>query len=58
VVRQTPDPNASGGGWDANEEEEIGANEDGALEIRRGDVWVLRWSAVRKAVARGDVELV
>ncbi|KAK5119402.1 hypothetical protein LTR85_007502 [Meristemomyces frigidus] len=28
------------------------------VELRRGDVWVLRWSAVSEAVKRGDVELI
>lgn len=34
--------------------------ETGAVEVelRRGDVWVLRWSAVKDAVVRGDVELI
>jgi GINS complex subunit 4 len=27
------------------------------VELKRGDVWVLRWSAVREGVRRGDVEL-
>lgn len=28
------------------------------VDLRRGDVWVLRWSAVRDKVIRGDVELI
>ncbi|RMZ21800.1 hypothetical protein D0859_14186 [Hortaea werneckii] len=28
------------------------------VELKRGDVWILRWSAVRDAVVRGDVELI
>ncbi|KAK5132534.1 hypothetical protein LTR08_008851 [Meristemomyces frigidus] len=34
--------------------------EGGATEVdlRRGDVWVVRWSAVDEAVRRGDVELI
>lgn len=28
------------------------------VELRRGDIWVLRWSAVSEAVRRGDVELI
>jgi GINS complex subunit 4 len=51
VVRSTP-------GNDEEEEDIEGANEDNTVEIRRGDVWVLRWRAVRKAVGRGDMELV
>lgn len=34
---------------------EAGAAE---VELRRGDVWVLRWSAVRVATVKGDVELI
>ena len=30
----------------------------GDVELRRGDVWVLRWSAVSEAVGRGDVEMI
>jgi len=30
----------------------------GEVALKRGDVWVLRWSAVRDAVTRGDVELI
>jgi len=26
--------------------------------LTRGDVWVMRWSTVREAVRRGDVELI
>jgi GINS complex subunit 4 len=26
--------------------------------LRRGDVWCVRWSAVREACLRGDVEMV
>ena len=28
------------------------------VELKRGDVWVLRWRGVREAVVRGDVELI
>lgn len=31
---------------------------DGDVELKRGDVWVLRWSSVRENVHRGDVELI
>lgn len=31
---------------------------DVRCEFRRGDVWVLRWSAVRDKVLAGDVELI
>ena len=27
------------------------------VELKRGDVWVLRWSTIREAAIRGDVEL-
>ena len=30
----------------------------GEVELKRGDVWVLRWSAVKEAMVRGDVELI
>lgn len=30
----------------------------GVVELRRGDVWCVRWSAVKEAVLRGDVEMV
>nr|POE65348.1 dna replication complex gins protein sld5 [Quercus suber] len=29
-----------------------------AVEMTRGDIWLLRWSSVKPAVERGDVELV
>jgi len=28
------------------------------VELRRGDVWVVRWRDVREGVLRGDVELI
>ncbi|KAK5141866.1 hypothetical protein LTR04_002438 [Oleoguttula sp. CCFEE 6159] len=31
---------------------------DAAFEMRRGDVYVVRWSAVREVVLNGDVELI
>ena len=27
-------------------------------ELVRGDVWVLRWSAIKRMVERGDIELI
>ncbi|GAB7366657.1 hypothetical protein MBLNU230_g8640t1 [Neophaeotheca triangularis] len=30
----------------------------GVAELQRGDIWVLRWSAVKDAVTRGDIECV
>ena len=30
----------------------------GDVDLKRGDVWVLRWSAVKEGVVRGDVELI
>jgi GINS complex subunit 4 len=27
-------------------------------DLQRGDIWVLRWSAVKEIVQRGDAELV
>jgi len=31
---------------------------DVSCDMRRGDVWVIRWSAIRNAVLSGDVELI
>ena len=31
---------------------------DKRFEMKRGDVWVVRWSAVRRWVLSGDVELI
>ena len=31
---------------------------DTAFEMRRGDVYVVRWSAVREVVIGGDAELI
>lgn len=31
---------------------------DRRIEMKRGDVWVVRWSAVKKCVLGGDVELI
>ncbi len=28
------------------------------VELRRGDLWLLRWLAIKEAVVAGDVELV
>lgn len=30
----------------------------GEVELRRGDVWVLRWGTVKERVGRGDVEMI
>lgn len=43
---------------DAGSVELQGAAGVGEAELKRGDVWVLRWSAVKEAVTRGDVELI
>lgn len=32
--------------------------EGGEVELKRGDVWVLRWRDVRGGVERGDVEFI
>lgn len=34
-----------------------GQTETGDVELKRGDIWVLRWSAIKAALLRGDVEL-
>jgi GINS complex subunit 4 len=31
---------------------------DVRCDVRRGDIWVLRWSAVKEIVERGDAELI
>lgn len=31
---------------------------DTAFELRRGDVFVVRWAAVKDVVGRGDAELI
>ena len=31
---------------------------DVRCDLRRGDIWVLRWSAVKEVVQRGDAELI
>lgn len=31
---------------------------DREFEMKRGDVWVVRWSVVRRWVLAGDVELI
>jgi GINS complex subunit 4 len=44
-------------------EGDLGGEEDedeggvGGAVMRRGEVWVVRWEGVRRAVERGDVEL-
>lgn len=30
----------------------------GEVELRRGDVWVLRWRDVRRRVLVGDIEMI
>jgi len=35
-----------------------GETETAEVELRRGDVWVLRWSAIEEKVVRGDVEMI
>lgn len=29
-----------------------------AVELHRGDIWVLRWGAVKEKVVTGDIELI
>lgn len=43
---------------DAGNVEIQGETGSGDVELKRGDIWVLRWSAVKDAVVRGDVELI
>jgi GINS complex subunit 4 len=42
---------------DAGTVEIQGDQGTGVVELKRGDVWVLRWRDVRVGVTRGDVEL-
>lgn len=43
---------------DAGSVEIYGESGTGLVDLKRGDVWVLRWSAIKDAVLRGDAELV
>ncbi|KAK4990395.1 GINS complex subunit [Elasticomyces elasticus] len=43
---------------DAGTIEVHGEQGSGEVELRRGDVWVVRWSAVKDSTKRGDVELI
>ncbi|KAH0274903.1 hypothetical protein KCU91_g4940, partial [Aureobasidium melanogenum] len=43
---------------DAGHVEVQGEQGVGIVELRRGDVWCVRWSAVKEACLRGDVEMV
>lgn len=43
---------------DAGTVEIQGEQGTGEVELRRGDVWVLRWRDVREGVGRGDVECI
>jgi len=43
---------------DAGSVEVMGETATTDVELQRGDLWLLRWSAVKDAVVRGDVELV
>jgi GINS complex subunit 4 len=43
---------------DAGHVEVQGEQGVGEVELRRGDVWCVRWSAVKDAVLRGDVEMI
>ena len=43
---------------DAGTVEVYGEQGTGEIDLKRGDVWVLRWSAVKEGVLRGDVELI
>lgn len=43
---------------DAGTVEVQGEQGTGDVELRRGDVWVLRWRVVREGVRRGDLEMI
>ena len=37
---------------------EVSGAADGEIALKRGDIWVLRWSSLRGVVQSGDVELI
>ena len=43
---------------DAGSIEVYGETDVVYVELKRGDIWVLRWSAIKDAVVQGAVELV
>lgn len=43
---------------DAGKVDIYGEAETTRAELSRGDVWVLRWNAIKEKVERGDVELI
>lgn len=43
---------------DAGQVEVQGEQGVGLVELRRGDIWVLRWTDVREGVEKGDIELI
>ena len=43
---------------DAGSVEIQGETGSGVVDLKRGDVWVLRWSAIREAVVKGEAELI
>jgi len=43
---------------DAGTVEVQGEQGVGEIDLKRGDVWVLRWSSIKEGVLRGDVELI
>lgn len=43
---------------DAGSVEIQGETGVGYVDLKRGDIWVLRWSAVKDAVVKGEVELI
>lgn len=43
---------------DAGSVEIMGETATTDIDLKRGDLWLLRWSAIRDATLKGDVELV
>lgn len=43
---------------DAGQVDVHGEQGTGTVELRRGDVWVLRWRDIRESVESGDGELI
>jgi GINS complex subunit 4 len=43
---------------DAGSVEVMGETATTDVDLKRGDLWLLRWSAIKDATLKGDVELV
>lgn len=46
-------------GMDPSQRDDVrGITEERTEQMRRGDIWIVRWRGVREAVARGECELI